>query len=147
MGSTIGNPRLLGQFMHFLQTERPASVPLLAYYLDTEKAIRAIKYANAVAEALKRLDGYEFTTGTPDVSLNQSLQAKHDSAFEALARDELPMFITHVWIQTVSLSIKHRIVGTMPSHLRDASEGLAEVFCLTDPSRHDNPIILASSGT
>jgi hypothetical protein len=29
----------------------------------------------------------------------------------------------------------------MPSH---ASEGLAEVFCLTDPSRYDNPIVFMS---
>ena len=35
-------------------------------------------------------------------------------------------------------------MGSMPTDLRDASEGLAEVFCLSDPSRHDNPIILAS---
>lgn len=55
------------------------------------------------------------------------------------------MFITHVWIKIVSLSIKQRVMGTMPAHLREASEGLAEVFCLTDPSRADNPIILASS--
>lgn len=27
------------------------------------------------------------------------------------------------------------------------SEGLAETFCLTDPSRRDNPIIFASEGT
>lgn len=26
------------------------------------------------------------------------------------------------------------------------SEGLAETFCLTDPSRRDNPIIFASDG-
>jgi len=29
-------------------------------------------------------------------------------------------------------------------HLREASEGLAEVFCLTDPSRADNPIVFVS---
>lgn len=36
--------------------------------------------------------------------------------------------------------------GTLPPHLREASEGLAEVFCLTDPSRPDNPIVFASEG-
>ena len=35
----------------------------------------------------------------------------------------------------MSLSISRRITGTLAPHLRDASEGLAEVFCLTDPSR------------
>jgi len=37
----------------------------------------------------------------------------------------------------VTVSIRHRIKG-LP---RPASEGLAEVFCLTDPSRPDNPIV------
>lgn len=36
--------------------------------------------------------------------------------------------------------------GTLAPHLREASEGLAEVFCLTDPSRPDNPIVFASEG-
>lgn len=35
-------------------------------------------------------------------------------------------------------------MGTLPPHLREQSEGLAEVFCLTDPSRSDNPIVFAS---
>lgn len=26
------------------------------------------------------------------------------------------------------------------------SEGLAETFCLSDPARHDNPILFASEG-
>lgn len=37
-------------------------------------------------------------------------------------------------------------LGTLAPHLREASEGLAEVFCLTDPSRPDNPIVFASEG-
>lgn len=35
-------------------------------------------------------------------------------------------------------------MGTLPPHLKEQSEGLAEVFCLTDPSRSDNPIVFAS---
>ncbi|KAK2603412.1 hypothetical protein QQS21_004362 [Conoideocrella luteorostrata] len=145
MGVILGDSRLLGQFTQFLAVVRPASVPLLTYYLNAEKAIRAIKYANSVAsESLLKLDGHDFTTGAVDDTINAALEAKHEAAFKLLARDELPMYITHVWIRIVSLSIKRRIVGTMPMHLRDQSEGLAEVFCLTDPSRNDNPIILAS---
>lgn len=146
MGAIIGNSRLLRQFTQFLSSVRPASIPLLTYYLDTEKALKAINYANAVVATMK-LDGHDFATGVIHDTSNSTLQAKRDAAFEALVRDELPMFVTHVWIQTVSLSIKRRIVGTMPMQLRDASEGLAEVFCITDPSRQDNPIILASDGT
>lgn len=151
MGIILGDARLLAQFSHFLASVRPRSLPLLTYYLDADKAIRAIDYANSVAAGLekKKLDGYgygyDFASGPADKVASRTLEAKHDGAFEALAREELPMFITHVWIRIVSLSIKQRVMGTMPAHLREASSGLAEVFCLTDPSRHDNPIILASS--
>lgn len=44
----------------------------------------------------------------------------------------------------VSSSIKRRIMGTLTPDLRAQSEGLAEVFCLTDPSRQDNPIVFSS---
>lgn len=140
------DPALLQRFTTFLCSARPGSVPLLVYYLDALKALRAIRYANAVVEALEPLEGHEFTDEPTAPTLNESLAARADTAFEALAREDLPAYITHVWIQTVSLSIKRRITGTLPVHLRDMSEGLAEVFCLTDPSRHDNPIVLASEG-
>ena len=146
MGAILRKPHLLGQFTQFLSKTRPASMPLLTYYLEAEKALRAIRYANSVVAGLPKLEGHDFSAVVANETLNKSLQAKHDSAFEALTREELPIFITHVWIEIVSLSIRLRIVGSMPSHLRESSEGLAEVFCLTDPSRRDNPIILASDG-
>ena len=140
------DPPLLQKFTAYLCTNRQSSVPLLIYYLDALKALKAISYSNAIIEALEPLDGHEFSGSRATETLNDSLKAKADAAFEALTRDDLPAYITHVWIQTVSISIKRRIAGTLPAHLRDMSEGLAEVFCLTDPSRHDNPIVFASEG-
>ncbi|KAL8298847.1 hypothetical protein RB597_007462 [Gaeumannomyces tritici] len=135
---------LLQRFTTFLAAARPASLPLLIYYLDALKAMRALAYANAVVEALGPLDGHDFSKEQVAATANQSLATRAEAAFEALARDDMPAYITHVWIQTVSVSIKKRITGTLPPHLREMSEGLAEVFCLTDPSRHDNPIVFAS---
>jgi len=140
------DPALLQLFTTFLCTTRPSSVPLLIYYLDALKALKAISYSNAVIEALEPIEGHGFSAGLAAATVNESLQAKANASFEALAREDLPAYITHVWIQTVSVSIKKRITGTLPAHLRDMSEGLAEVFCLTDPSRHDNPIVFASEG-
>ena len=137
---------LLQGFTHFLCTVRTASVPLLVYYLEAEKALRAIRYSNTVAAAMKNPAGQKLASEPVEGTVNATLQARRDEAFEALVRDELPMYITHVWVKIVSLSIKRRIAGTMPAQLRETSEGLAEVFCLTDPSRHDNPIIMASEG-
>jgi hypothetical protein len=114
--------------------------------LDALKSIRAINYANAVAEALEPLPDYEFTQHPPRPTVNAILEEKARLAFDVLVREGLPTYITHVFAQVVSVSIQKRITGNMPPLLRDSSEGLAEVFCLTDPSRTDNPIIFASEG-
>ncbi|KAK3359781.1 hypothetical protein B0T25DRAFT_109581 [Lasiosphaeria hispida] len=67
-------------------------------------------------------------------------------ASEALVREELPAFITHTWIRIASVSIRKGTTGTLSAHPRQVSERLAEVFCLTDPSREDDPVVFASEG-
>jgi hypothetical protein len=142
----FSDPALLSQFTGYLSSNRPKSIPVLIYYLDALKALRAIKYANAVAEALEHIEGHDFSKHPARPTVNAWIQDKADKAFEVLVRDDLPAFVTHTFIQVVSVSIQRRICGTLPPHLREASEGLAEVFCLTDPSRPDNPIVFASEG-
>ena len=138
------NPSWLRRFTAFLSTVRPQSIPMLIYYLDALKALKAIKYANAVAEALDPLPGHDFTgVRTPTVE-NAALEEKAAKAFEELTNEDLPAYIVHVYVQIVTMSITKRITGTLAPHLRAASEGLAEVFCLTDPSKPDNPIVFAS---
>lgn len=134
------------RFTTFLSAYRPKSVPTLVYYLDALKALRAINYANAVAEALEPINGLGFTETGARTTVNASLEEKAKQAFDILVRDDLPAFITHVFAQVASSSIAKRVTGNLPPMLREASEGLAEVFCLTDPSRADNPIIFASEG-
>ncbi|TID26418.1 hypothetical protein E2P81_ATG00892 [Venturia nashicola] len=135
---------LLLQFTNFLSVNRPQSIPILVYYLDTLKALHAIAYANSIANSLKRIDGHDFANEKPGATINSVLEKKAEQAFQALVRDDLPAYITHTFISVVSLSIQRRITGTLAPHLRESSEGLAEVFCLTDPSRPDNPIVFAS---
>ena len=140
-------PSLLLRFTAFLSSERPQSVPMLVYYLDALKAIKATAYANAIVEALQPIDGHAFTSEPPRKIQNSSLEEKASLAFDVLVNDDLPAYIAHTYIQIVSLSITKRITGTLAPHLREASEGLAEVFCLTDPSRPDNPIVFSSEGS
>ena len=142
---TIFNePKLLLKFTGFLNSHRPRSIAILIYYLDALKALRAINYANAIAEALDPIHGQDFTEQAAEPTRNLALEEKADRAFEILAMEDLPAFIAQTWVQVVSVSIQRRITGTLAPHLREASEGLAEVFCLTDPSRSDNPIVFAS---
>jgi hypothetical protein len=140
----FNDPKLLLKFTGFLNSHRPGSIAILIYYLDALKALRAINYANAIAEALDPIRGQDYTQQVAEPTRNLALEEKADRAFEMLAVEDLPAFISHTWIQVVSVSIQRRITGTLAPHLREASEGLAEVFCLTDPSRPDNPIVFAS---
>ncbi|KHJ31498.1 putative white collar protein [Erysiphe necator] len=135
---------LLLKFTSFLSSYRVSSIPILVYYLDSIKALKAISYSNAIAEALEPIPGFEFTAEPVIRTSNSDLETKSKKAFDILVREDLPAYITHVYAQTVSQSIQRRITGTLPAHLVEASEGLAEVFCMTDPSRPDNPIIFSS---
>lgn len=144
LNAIFGDSKLLLRFTGFLNSHRPQSIPLLIYYLDALKAIRAIKYANAIAEALEPLSGCDFTKSIAQPTGNITLEDKANRAFELLVKEDLPAYIAYTWIQVVSVSIQRRINGTLAPHLREASEGLAEVFCLSDPSRPDNPIVFAS---
>ncbi|KAI9886181.1 MAG: hypothetical protein M1823_002033 [Watsoniomyces obsoletus] len=140
----FADPSLLLKFTSFLSTYRPRSIPILIYHLDALKALKAISYANAVADSLEPLTGHDFTTPAARPTVNAALEAKANEAFDVLVRDDLPAYITHIYTQVVTRSITKRITGTLSPQLRDASEGLAEVFCLSDPTRPDNPIIFAS---
>ena len=142
----FSNPSSLLRFTAFLSTHRPQSVAMLIYYLDALKALKAIKYSNAIAEALIPISENDFTIEPCTATTNHKLEEKTARAFAALTEQDLPAYITQMYIQIVSLSISRRVTGTLAPHLRDASEGLAEVFCLTDPSRPDNPIVFASEG-
>jgi hypothetical protein len=142
----FSDPALLFKFTSFLSAHRPKSVPLLVYYLDALKAIRALHYANAICDGLDPIEGFDFTSQHPTPSVNPFLEQKANSAFDVLVKEELPAYITHLYIQVASLSISRRITGLLAQHLEATSEGLAEVFCLTDPSRPDNPIVFASEG-
>ena len=143
----FADPSLLLRFTSFLGACRPWSIPILIYHLDATKALRAVNYSNAVADSLEPLHGHDFTATPARPTVNSVLEDKARQAFDVLVRDDLPAYVTHIYTQVVSRSIAKRVTGTLSPRLRDASEGLAEVFCLTDPNRPDNPIIFASEGT
>lgn len=148
------DPILLHRFSTFLSTYRPQSVPLLNYLLESLKAIRALEYVNGIISKRLRPDGLQLqhhpsdfaARALPELTVNESLKQKTTAAFEALAKDDLPAYITHVWTDIVELSMRRKTMGMMPQNLQYLSEGLAEVFCVTDPSRKDNPIVFASEG-
>ncbi|KAI0534824.1 hypothetical protein GGR58DRAFT_481362 [Xylaria digitata] len=138
------DPKHMQKFTDFLYTLKPESVPLLNYYLNLVKALKAIGYANAILAELACINKTPSSELPLTEIISRSLVGRANETFGVLAQEELPAYVTHVWTRIVNITIKQRIKNTLPPNLRDLSEGLAEVFCLTDPSRDDNPIVFAS---
>ncbi|KNG91359.1 white collar [Aspergillus nomiae NRRL 13137] len=145
MLSILNNPRYLARFREFLLEERPRSLELLTYYLNTCKALKAIEYANALVRCAVDLPPPTIAITEPvGESSNPALQRRVHEALQALTDEELPAFITSRCIGITSRVVEERVRGTLPRKFQGTSDALAEVFCLTDPSRRDNPIIFAS---
>lgn len=149
----FSDPIFLHRFAAYVHVYRPHSMPLLGYTLDALKAIRAMEYANQIISQSLRVGSQQYqlyglaaSVAAPELTRNESLRQSTAAALEALAREELPAYITHVWTEIVEVSLKRKITGTMQADLQILSEGLAEVFCISDPSRQDNPIVFASEG-
>lgn len=132
------DPQHLRHFSKFLFRHQPALFPLLTYHMDALKALRAVEYSNAVLREMKPQAHSEFNHDLSTLyTTNPELKAKVETTFEAIVREVLPTYITHTWTRRASAALTETITGTAPH----SSRGLAEVFCLTDPSRHDNPIV------
>ncbi|KAL8784809.1 MAG: hypothetical protein Q9195_008889 [Heterodermia aff. obscurata] len=142
----LAHSELSSRFTSFLRTYRPDSVPLLVYLLDSVKALKAIRYAEAIIKGLEPVSGYEFTTEANGATMSWVIEDKADRALEVLAKDDLPAFIAYVYVRTVDLALVSRVTRKEDLDLRDLADGLAEVFVLSDPAQPDNPIVFASQG-
>ncbi|KAJ5676174.1 hypothetical protein N7462_009071 [Penicillium macrosclerotiorum] len=145
----LNNPRYLARFREFLLEERPRSISTLTYYLNAAKALKALEYANSLVRLSidippPAVQILQTDTDAVGVTTNQILEQRVQDGLKALTAEELPAFITSRCITITSKIVEERVRGTLPMKFRDTSNALAEVFCLTDPSRPDNPIIFAS---
>jgi len=129
---------LFARFSNFLDKYRPHAAQSLARYLDTQKAITAVDYANALAEKLH--------PGASAALLDASFESHARNAIEDLVNDALPGYITHRLVLLVTEALVKEITGQNTPLMRELVQGLAEVYCLTDPSLPDNPIVYASEG-
>jgi hypothetical protein len=143
----LRDPTHFLRFTTFINKHRLKTAPLLSRYLETQKAIKAIEYANAVAETIHALP-QDHSSFAPCAAamLDGRFEARSRRAFEALVNDGLSSYITRVLVDAVSDTMVKEITGNTLPIMRDLVGGLAEVFCLTDPSQKDNPIVYASEG-
>ena len=141
----LRDPTFFMRFTAFLNRYKPSYSPILVRYLDARKAIKAVEYANALAESLKPIPGDE-TSVIPCAAATVEIRFEQRSkrAFETLVNEALPAYITFYLVKVVTESMVREITGTTMPVMRELVGGLAEVFCLADPSMPDTPIVYAS---
>ncbi|CAG8927139.1 unnamed protein product [Penicillium salamii] len=146
MLAILNNPRWLARFREFLAQERPGAFSTLTYYLNASKSLKAIEYANALVRLAVDVPTAGIETAEQPVgpTVNMALEKRVQVALDALTAEELPAFITATCINITGKVVEERVRGTLPDKFQGTADALAEVFCLTDPSRPDNPIIFAS---
>lgn len=142
------NMSTLAKFTSYVSTYRPQSVPILIYYLNGLKALKAIMYANAIVEGLEPVPGHEFTSWAEFATISSGLllEDKMNRAFDILVQDVLPAYIAYVYVHVVGSASADWVTGKYGSDARKIADGLGDVFCLSDPTRPDNPIVFASQG-
>lgn len=83
----------------------------------------------------------------PAASIDMRFEARAKKAFHQLVTEALPAYITQALVKIVTESMIREITGATIPVMQELVGGLAEVFCLSDQSLNDNPIIYASEGT
>ncbi|THX31003.1 hypothetical protein D6D12_03183 [Aureobasidium pullulans] len=136
--------QLSARFHRFLTQYKPYILPAFDSYVDTQKAVAAIEYANSLANSLPSLTG---DIPRPAAVMDESFQERSKMVVQELVDDALPAYITHRLVTVVTDSLVKEITGNNAPIMRELIPSLAEVYCITDPSIPDNPIVYASEGT
>jgi len=143
LNTILKDPPLASRFAKFLHQYRAQHIPKLNQYFDAKKAQAAVEYANAVANQLP-VDGDH----APYIAatLNARFESRMKEIVEDLVQDALPAYVTHRLTGLVTESLVKEVTGNNAPVMRELIPSLAEVYCITDPSLPDNPIVYASEG-
>lgn len=144
----LHNHALFQKFSNFITQFKPHLVPTLIRYLETIKAMKAIEYANAVAQKIRRPSSTSFCEVSKAQAAVLDVEFDHYSTQELalLVKEALPAWVAYNLTNVVLECLVNDMTGHRVPALQDLVGNLAEVFCLTDPSVHDNPIVYATEG-
>ena len=143
----LEDPVFSSRFTSFLSKYRPHCAVQLTHYLESQKARKAIEYANAiVAKLASSAQDSGDDTVHKAAHIDVGFEQHSRKAFDGLVDEGLTSFVTRQLVDVVTDTMVRDITG----HTRPSTEGLigglTEVFCLTDPSLQDCPIVYASEG-
>ncbi|KAF2691240.1 hypothetical protein K458DRAFT_288380 [Lentithecium fluviatile CBS 122367] len=142
----LDDPSYFQRFRAFLNRYRPQSVPTLVKFLESQKALTAIRYANALADQLaSQMRHNSRNSPKSDIAMiDPKFENSSRRLLDELVNDALPAYITYRMVTTVTECLVKEITGGSTPVIRDLVQGLAEVYCMTDPKQPDNPIVFAS---
>ncbi|KAF2214731.1 hypothetical protein CERZMDRAFT_37005 [Cercospora zeae-maydis SCOH1-5] len=129
------------RFKQFLKTYRPAYIDILKDFIEAKKAIAAIEYANAVAHRLQSPASY---APLRIARLDERFETQAKQKEKILVEEALPAYLTHRLVCLVTDTLVKEITGNSAPVMHELIPSLAEVYCLSDPSVQDNPIVYAS---
>lgn len=129
------------RFKQFLKTYRPAYIDVLKDYIEAKKAIAAIEYANAVANRLQSPATY---SPLRTARLDERFETQAKQKEQTLVEEALPAYLTHRLVCLVTDTLVKEITGNSAPIMHELIPSLAEVYCISDPSVQDNPIVYAS---
>lgn len=132
------------RFIRFLNQYKPQYATTLTHYIESRKAITAVEYANAIADSIPKEEGESAYIAA---TLDDAFAAKSQRILEDLVEEALPAYLTHRMVALVTDSLVKAITGEGAPLMKDLIPNLAEVFCISDPSIADNPIVYASEDT
>jgi hypothetical protein len=136
--------RLLARFTTFLSRCKPDIAHLITQYLETEKVIKAVNYANAVASALIKNKLPKVDTISPVVEISSSSSEASKHAFDTLLEIALPAWVTYSLVKSATSCLTAEITCQSTALTYDLIGGLSEVFTISDPKLADNPLVYAS---
>lgn len=137
LNTLTSDPGLLSRFTSFLNRYRPGATELVKRYIETQKVIKALEYANAVAAGLG-------DSAKNAAELSPAFKDDAQKAYTTLLRDTLPAWVTYSLVKTATACLTAEITNASTPLTRDLVGGLSEVFCITDPTQEDNPIVYSS---
>lgn len=149
LDALLRHPQYLAQFTAFVGKYKPDYHATILRYLEIQKAIKAVEYANAVAQGIEyptEGDHVEVLESRPSTAatLDNAFAEANSSSFQTLLESALPMYVTYKLVKMATECLVNEIAGRRTPLMTNLVNGLSEVFCLTDPNQYDNPIIYAS---
>lgn len=143
LNAILRDQSLAKRFSGFLSAYLPQHVETLKQYQDVKKIMLALDYANATANSISLQSGHSLESAA---KLDTRFDAVRSQLVQSLVEDALPAHLTHQLVSLVTDTLVKEITGNSAPVMRELVPSLAEVYCISDPSLPDNPIVYASEG-